>query len=113
MEKSRTLSLYTWFYSGKNNIIEARLRVSTVQYISADVHGCRTDPSSGKVYAFQRVLVQWEREGWKCRGVEGKGTNFFAKFGRYVSIRGASEDPEKNINLPPLYLSMVLLYFIR
>jgi hypothetical protein len=28
---------------------------------------------------------------------EGKETNFIANFGRYVSIIGASEDPDKNI----------------
>jgi hypothetical protein len=27
-----------------------------------------------------------------------KPENFIAKFGRYVSIKGASEDPDKNIS---------------
>jgi hypothetical protein len=30
--------------------------------------------------------------------MEGKGLNFIAKFGRYVSIIGAIEDPDKNIS---------------
>jgi hypothetical protein len=38
------------------------------------------------------------RDGHIRRGRGGKGSNFIAKFGRYVSIIGASGDPEKNIS---------------
>jgi beta-lactamase class D len=55
-------------------------------------------PSSGEVYIFQRVLGQRKGEGWKCRGRGGKESNLIAKFGWFVSIIGASEDPEKNIS---------------
>jgi hypothetical protein len=54
-------------------------------------HGCRTIPSSGRVYIFQRVLGKREGEGWKGRG---NGWNCIAKFGRFGYIRGASEDQD-------------------
>jgi hypothetical protein len=38
-------------------------------------------------------------EGRLYRGGAEEGENFIAKFGRYVSIKGASDDPDKNISL--------------
>jgi hypothetical protein len=38
------------------------------------------------------------KEGLEYRGRWGKGPTFIAKFGRYVSIIGASENPDKNIS---------------
>jgi hypothetical protein len=47
---------------------------------------------------FKEGKGRGREEGWEYRGRGGKGPNFIAKFGRYVSIIGASEDPEKNIS---------------
>jgi hypothetical protein len=59
---------------------------------------CNRLPSSREVYIFQRGLGQREGEGMEMKGRGGKETNFIAKFGRYVSIIGASEDTDKNIS---------------
>jgi hypothetical protein len=78
------------------------VRKDTPLYISADVsvwrsYMCNRLPSSGQVYTFQRVLGQREGGGMVKKGEGRKGPNFIAKFGRYFSIIGASEDPEENI----------------
>jgi hypothetical protein len=62
------------------------------------LHESPTEPTSGKVYISQRVLGK--REGGMERWVEeGQGTDQIAMFGRYGSIRGASEHPDKNNQL--------------
>jgi hypothetical protein len=50
------------------------------------------------VWYYLAEKFTFSKETGQKEGGGRKGINFIAKFGCYVSIRGACEDPDKNIS---------------